>query len=352
MPRRKAGARVLGPYYQKDRARWRVIAVGFDGRRQAPDYFSDETEARAYAARLQEALERRLTGEAIDGWEEHLRAIGKKDITIQADVCRLNNMLDRADPLAIITADYLEDRGNSYVQAGGSPNYADTMVWSARRLVKWAVKQGWMNPVDLSEIHVQGERRAGKAQLTMDEARVLLTAALLDGTPRQRRLGVAAAMALLMGLRAGEIVNRVVRDFDNQGTELRVLVKTKNKSSVRIVEIPSELQPRIAELCRGKAPDDPIISHDGQPYSRTIVRNFTHELCDLAGLPRVCAHGLRGTHATIAWERAATSHVVAAALGHTSDRMTRKHYASPDAVKTAEVRKVSERLQLVQGGKQ
>lgn len=54
-------------------------------------------------------------------------------------------------------------------------------------------------------------------------------------------------------------------------------------------------------------------------------------LCRLAGVPVVSAHGLRGTHATLATSAGATSHVVAAALGHTSPSITQRAYIEAGA---------------------
>lgn len=355
MSKRAKGARVLGPY-SAGRKGWRVFAVGFDGRRRPPRYFHVHADAQRYANKLRKGLEARSIAETIDAYEQHRRTIGAKDATIEADLCRLNCILERSDPLSMVNATYLELRGNAYVEAGGAATYADSMVRSVRRMLKWAVKQDFLEPVDLSEIHIRGERKAGKDQLTVDESVIFLELALADGDKRQRRLGVGLAMGLLMGLSPGEILPRKVKDFDNRGTELRVMEQTKNAHRVRIQYIPTEphdLQARIADLCRGKGPDDPIIGHgpgERTFYATKVLCKFAHEVCELAGVSDVTAQGLRGSWATHRTERGGSVSDTSRSMGHATEAMTTGHYIKPDVLKNAEIRKVS--LRLMAGGKQ
>ena len=67
-------------------------------------------------------------------------------------------------------------------------------------------------------------------------------------------------------------------------------------------------------------------------------------VCDLAGVPRVCPHSLRGLHSTLALEAGATSGAVAAALGHGSFAVTARHYADPDTLRNTVTRRVTDVL--------
>jgi hypothetical protein len=71
------------------------------------------------------------------------------------------------------------------------------------------------------------------------------------------------------------------------------------------------------------------------PHSRHWVRANVKRLCRKAGVPEVTAHGARGIHATIAAQMGATSHLVAAALGHGSTTVTERHYIRPGALEHA-----------------
>ena len=62
-------------------------------------------------------------------------------------------------------------------------------------------------------------------------------------------------------------------------------------------------------------------------------------LCSEAKVPAVVPHSLRGLHATLASGFGATSHAVAAALGHTSFVVTERHYVDRDALEQARSRR-------------
>lgn len=73
----------------------------------------------------------------------------------------------------------------------------------------------------------------------------------------------------------------------------------------------------------------------GSDANRHWVLRQVHRVCKAAGVPVVPAHGLRGTHATLAVAAGATGDVVAAALGHESFTTTARHYARPEAIESA-----------------
>jgi integrase len=52
------------------------------------------------------------------------------------------------------------------------------------------------------------------------------------------------------------------------------------------------------------------------------VIDQVHRICDLAKLPRVTAHALRGLLATLTAERGLAGHLIAATLGHEDERTT------------------------------
>jgi integrase len=69
------------------------------------------------------------------------------------------------------------------------------------------------------------------------------------------------------------------------------------------------------------------------------VRDWVQRICELAGVPKVTAHGMRGLHGTLATERGVTGHVVAAALGNESTKTTFGNYVQSDAVANAQQRR-------------
>ncbi|MGH7633104.1 MAG: hypothetical protein ACRENC_05200 [Gemmatimonadaceae bacterium] len=54
-----------------------------------------------------------------------------------------------------------------------------------------------------------------------------------------------------------------------------------------------------------------------------------HRVCDLAAVPRVTAHAMRGLLATLTAERGMAGHLIAATLGHEDERTTMHACAAP-----------------------
>ena len=106
-------------------------------------------------------------------------------------------------------------------------------------------------------------------------------------------------------------------------------------SSLDETQIEEELSKRwstaTAKLRRSRRRRSPGASSPEGNAQCSKSSTTTRRICDQAKVPRVCPHGLRGTHATLAESAGITSHVVAAALGHTSDQVTHRHYTEPDA---------------------
>ena len=65
-----------------------------------------------------------------------------------------------------------------------------------------------------------------------------------------------------------------------------------------------------------------ISAHDG-------IRKSVMRVCELAEVPLVCAHSMRGLNAWLALAAGATGHLVAASLGHESEATTFQSYADP-----------------------
>lgn len=82
------------------------------------------------------------------------------------------------------------------------------------------------------------------------------------------------------------------------------------------------------------------------PHLRDWVIDEVHRICDLAKVPRVTAHAMRGLLATIT-ERGLAGHLIAATLGHEDERTTMHAYAPTGAALTGAARKG---MTLLRGG--
>lgn len=211
---------------------------------------------------------------------------------------------------------------------------------AGKAFFNWCMKQGYAKKNPMANIEIVGKKRRGKPQLRLDEARTMLTFAfsVVDGEPLNGRSGsqqqvavLGAAVALLLGLRNGEVVGRTVRDLDNGGRVL-VIDAAKTEAGVRRIEVPDVLGSRLLKLAEGRPSTEQLfmgLTKDG-------LRYWTQRLCAAAQLPEVTPHGLRGTNATASMKANPNAHQVAAALGHTSITVTKRHYADEEAVAAAQ----------------
>lgn len=187
----------------------------------------------------------------------------------------------------------------------------------ARTFMKWCVKtKKWLATNPLDEIETVGKRKHGKPQLRIDEARRWMKVA--SQLAEQGDPGAIAAMTtLLLGLRAGEVVERVVRDLDDGG-RLLWIPDSKTPAGKRRRQVPQLLQPHLLAMTEAKLPTAYLFGVHWRDWPRKQV----HRICKLAKVPTVCAHSMRGLHSTLAIEAGTTSHVVAASLGHESPSIT------------------------------
>lgn len=210
---------------------------------------------------------------------------------------------------------------------------------AARTFMAWATTQRMTSDNPVAGIAGKGRRSRGKEQLRIDEARRLDRVALeLAGAGD--RGGLAVELVLVLGLRAGEVVAIRARDVDDHGQVL-VIPKAKTRAGVRRLEIPEVLRAALVPLVPKAGPLFP-----GQ--DRHWVRREVARLCGLAKVPVVTAHGLRGTHASLATDRGASGPVVAASLGHgDGGRTAERNYIDPAIADQAKQRAA---FRVLQGG--
>lgn len=154
---------------------------------------------------------------------------------------------------------------------------------------------------------------------------------------------VGVLAALLLGLRASEVTDRVVRDLDDDGRLLWIEFG-KTRRARRTLEVPLVLRPYLLALAEGRGPDEQLITRKplrtGKKADRYWLMRETRRLCTDAKTPRVCVHSLRGLHATLATEAGATSRAVAGALGHSTPAVTQAHYIDGTAKRRANSKRV------------
>ena len=100
---------------------------------------------------------------------------------------------------------------------------------------------------------------------------------------------------------------------------------TKNKSSVRKIQIDWQIVVKFSELVKGMPEDKPIFIGDSKIYNSTVNDVLTRH-CRSCGISEISIHGLRHTHASLLLFAGVSIASVARRLGHASMTTTQKTY--------------------------
>jgi integrase len=287
-------------------------------------------------------------GQAIEAYGKHLTEKGCKEgpnaerlrrlRTFFPDQTLLLSDLTTAKCAALYEA--LRVRVSRVGKVYAVDSHRNTLA-EARMLAKFCVSKRWARASPLEGVEGKGKRRHGKAQLRIDEARRWMAKAVELADAGQAG-AVAAIMALVMGMRASEIVSRVVRDLDDDG-RLLWIPDSKTEAGKRTLRIPDLVRRYLQGLAEGKSAETLLFGLHWRDWVRKSVRR----ICEAADVPMVTAHGMRGLHSTLAVEHGVSAHVVAASLGHESSATTMQSYVRPEAAAGAEQRRT---LRVLAGG--
>ncbi len=314
--------RITGPYEHRP-GEWRCRITREGKREWGPIADSPQRAKRLAEATLERyrALRPETVEVMLERYAEYMAAKGNKPRSIVTSTYRLRSFFnDPHLPVGRLT----EKLCSAYYAGLMDRQKADThrnALAEARTFVRWLLKRGLIESDPLVKIEPMGRRKKGKPQLHLDEARRWLSVA--EKLAREGHDGAVAAMVtLLMGLRATEIIERVVRDLDDGG-RLLWIPSSKTEAGRRRVEVPEVLRPYLLVLKRSKLPTAKLFGD----HWRDWPRRWVEKICKLSGVPKVNAHSMRGLFATLGIQAGAAPHLVAATLGHESPAITLSNYA-------------------------
>ena len=138
------------------------------------------------------------------------------------------------------------------------------------------------------------------------------------------------------GMRFSEALALTPKDFDLSHQMLSVsktwdykgkggFLPTKNKSSVRKIQIDWQIVVQFSELLKGLPEDKPIFVTKERVYNST-VNDILARHCRALEIPVISVHGLRHTHASVLLFAGVSIGSVARRLGHASMTTTQKTY--------------------------
>ena len=342
--RRREPARVLGPYSES--GLWRIIEVDAKGRRKS--YTADTRQAaNRLMARLRANLGARTVAATIELWTAaRLRTGECAPTSVTSEAARVRDMLHPVLDLRL--GDVTERKAIALYERAttepspktGQPLRAAThrfYLSLVQRMWQWAQKQGYAPHNPWEEVEPIGRVSAGKPQLRPTEARRFAAFAEQEAAAGSG-LALAALCCLSLGLRASEALGITARDIDAECGDLYVN-GTKTAAARRRLKVPAHLSTLLGRAAAARHPMDRLCVATRQSLHKTVVA-----MCARIGVPRVCVHGLRGTHASLAVSGGASVEAVARVLGHTSTKMTLGHYITEEAATAARVAAVDASL--------
>lgn len=197
-----------------------------------------------------------------------------------------------------------------------------------------AVDEGLIDRDPTRKALIKGKTPKEKKQkfLNQFELRELIKALDLSG-------GLSFDWLLLLiaktGMRFSEALAITPKDFDFQHQILSInktwgykdgggFLPTKNKSSVRKIQIDWQIVAQFSELTKNLPEEKPIFVND-KVYNST-VNDRLQRVCEKANVPVITIHGLRHTHASLLLFAGVSIASVAQRLGHSSMTTTQKTY--------------------------
>ena len=137
------------------------------------------------------------------------------------------------------------------------------------------------------------------------------------------------------GMRFSEALAVTPKDFDFSHQSLSInktwnykddggFSPTKNKSSIRKIQLDWQTIVQFSELIKGKPEDEPLFVKE-KIYNSTM-NDLLNRRCKEAHVPVISIHGLRHTHASLLLFAGVSIASVAKRLGHASMTTTQKTY--------------------------
>lgn len=326
--------RAFGPYTARNK--WRiVVAVGVGATASRRTLvFESRAEAQAAVDAIRAQANVKTVEAVMEDFLVYRRSAGTKGRTLVTHEYRLRGLLGPALGTAVhkLRPERAQELYTAYCE-GRAPDTHHGSLSVAKAMFEFARKRKLVGANPWTDIEPVGRKRRRKAQLRIDEARKLTAWLVAHAATDDRALGVL--IALVLGLRAHEVVGIVARDLDDGGRVLHV-AKSKTHAGERPVVLP--------EIVGGPLRSRAALRQRLLPYQPGWVRDAARWACALAGVPRMSAQALRGANATLALEAGAAPEVVARSLGHTSPTMTRAAYALPGSGRSIAVQQIQDRL--------
>jgi integrase len=309
-----------GSVYQRKDGRWVATLYDDTGKRRS---LYGRTEQAVVKRRLKAQREGLPAGQPISvelwlqRWQTglHLRPstmtdYASKSKRISAEIGRVR--LDR------LTADQIEHTYAKWTREGLSPGMVRNLHRVLHAALQVAYRRGLIVRNPASQVRAPTPRPSAGTALTVTQAKIVLQVAATQP------FGVRWWLALLLGMRQGEVLNLQWPDLNLDHGTLTVQRETKTRASQRTLPLPTVVVAMLQALPRTSVFVFPRPS--GQRRDSKADWNEWQLLLARCQLPRVRVHDCRHTTPTLLAELGVHPRVVAAILGHATTNMTLNVY--------------------------
>lgn len=208
-----------------------------------------------------------------------------------------------------------------------NPSTANRYLAAFSRALTIAMKEwGWIDDTPMRKVSKPSEGKGRNRLLSIEEKNRLLE--VCQSSPNTHLYPIVS-LALLTGMRFGEIVNLKWEDIDYKGRTI-TLEKTKNGER-RVLPLTPAVE-KIFSLCRQTDIATGLVFKPTSPTNRSglvDIRNTFVKALKQAGIPDFRFHDLRHAAASYLAMNGATQGELMAILGHKTPTMTRRyaHYS-------------------------
>ena len=341
---------VFGPYPpQPGRKGWRIQVYCPDTKAKKSVSFPSREEAEAMIPQFRDEIARSVP---ISCHEAIRQYVAYKDtyvapVSSETTLVRLCSFLPDISLSQFTEAKaqsiYLKDTQRIGKFGPVKPATHQARLRTAKEFFKWLVKKGLVKANVFAAVEPIGRANAGKLQPTETDAQKL-DAVLLEAAGGGDEGAVALLVQLYLGLRSSEVLKLQVSAVEREGRKVTI-VRGKTRNARRSLDLYPEVAKLLWPLCKGQPGDCRVFArHLSKCPAPNYLYKRLHHFCRVANIRDYCPHSLRGLHSSLALVSGATSHQVAASLGHSSFATTAKHYADPSAIENSRARRLVEAI--------
>ena len=337
---------VYGPYPPcEGRTRWRVQVYDPVTKRKQSLTAESEEAARALIPHLELELKRQaplLLHDAIAQYLEY-----KATLAQERWVHTLGERLQCFLPnvaVGRLTAEDAEALYQSETKRIGkfgviSAATHQALLRNVKEFYRWLCKRKHATSNPFESVDPIGRVRVGKDQPRETDAK-RLDSVLMEAAQKGDEGALALLVQIYLGLRPGEVLGLQVEAIERQGTKVSI-ARGKTKNAKRSLELYPEVAVLLWKHCAGRPGGQRVFAATlpRKPATNWMYKRL-HKFCTVAGIPKFCPHSLRGLHSSLALASGATTHQVAASLGHASFSTTARHYADPAVIDNARAQRM------------